>query len=81
MKSPPPWVGRLLLGWSAVSAVVFLVALVAGKDAWLGPSLTSCFLSLALAAWPNPKLRKLSFTIWIVTGVAVGMSFPMVGVR
>ena len=66
MKSTPPSVGRLLLGVSAVSAAVFVVALVGDKTAWLGPSITGCFLNL----------RKLSFSIWIATGVAVGMSYP-----
>jgi bile acid:Na+ symporter, BASS family len=42
----------------------------------MGPALTGCFLSLALAASINPKLRNVTFTLWIAVGVALGMSFP-----
>ncbi|MEO1980014.1 MAG: bile acid:sodium symporter family protein [Fuerstiella sp.] len=41
----------------------------------MGPSLTGCFLSLALAASTGQgQLRQLAFTIWIATGVVVGMA-------
>lgn len=76
MNPASPSACRLLLGLSAVSAVVFVVTWGTGMISWVGPSLTGCFLSLALAAPINPKLRNVTFTLWIATGVALGMSFP-----
>lgn len=57
-------------------AMIFLVALIAGMTSWVGPSLVVCFLSLALAAPSHPMLRHFTFTLWIATGAALGMSFP-----
>lgn len=67
---------RLLLGLSGLSAMVFAWAWSAGSTSWMGPALTGCFLGLALAATINPKLRHVTFTLWIVAGVVLGMSFP-----
>ena len=42
----------------------------------MGPTLTGCFVGLALAASTGQGLlRQLAFTIWIATGVVVGMAF------
>jgi BASS family bile acid:Na+ symporter len=76
MKPVPPAVGRLLLGLSLVFAVGLVTAWAAARAAWIGPSATGCLLSLALAASVTAKLRNVTFTLWIATGVALGMSFP-----
>jgi BASS family bile acid:Na+ symporter len=66
---------RLLIGVSGVCAVVFLGAWINGRTPWIGPALTGCFLSLALAASTGQgPLRQLAFTIWIATGVVIGMA-------
>lgn len=76
MKSDSPLVSRLSVGTAAVGAIAFVVALTSGKAAWIGPALTGGFLCLSLAAsTSHGPLKQLAFTIWIVTGVVVGMSF------
>ena len=68
---------RLFLGLAGVSAIVLGVAFVISNVTWIGPSLTLCVLSLSLAA-SNSRgtLKQLAFTIWIVSAVMTGMSFP-----
>lgn len=76
MKSNSPTVSRLLLGLSAVSAIVCAVAGLKEMTTWIGPSLTGCVVGLAMAASASQgMLKQLAFTIWIVAGVVVGMSF------
>jgi BASS family bile acid:Na+ symporter len=76
MKADSPLTSRLLLGLTAVSAVVFVVACITGKTTWNGPSLTGCFLALSLAASTGQgALKQLAFTNWIITGVVIGMVF------
>lgn len=76
MKPALPFAFRLLFGLSATTFMIFVVACAMGKMSWVGPTLTGCFLCLALAASINAKLRSLTFTLWIAAGVALGMSFP-----
>lgn len=71
---PPFGDGCLIL--SGLFAAVFLFASASGRTSWIGLTLTGCFLSLSLAASTGRgPLRQLVFTIWIATGVVVGMSF------
>ena len=73
-RLPPFGDGCLIL--SGLFAAVFLFASASGRTSWIGLTLTGSFLSLSLAA-SNGRgpLRQLVFTIWIATGVVVGMSF------
>ena len=76
MKSDSPLASQRFLGLTAVSAVVSVIACVAGKTTWIGPTLAACFLSLSLAASTGQGiLKQLAFTTWIATGVVVGLSF------
>ena len=69
-------VSRLFLGLTGVSAVVLVVVSAKGQTTWIGPALTSCVVSLSLAASTGwGILRQLAFTVWIAAGVVVGMSF------
>ncbi len=77
MKAALPFVFRVLVGFSAASLILFIMAWATGRTSWVGPTLTACSLSLALAASINAKLQQVTFTLWIVTGVAIGMSYPM----
>ncbi len=76
MKSALRFASRLFLGLSAASGVAFVMAWATGRTPWIGPTLTGCFLVLALAASINAKLQHVAFTLWIAAGVALGMSFP-----
>ncbi|MFT7639427.1 MAG: BASS family bile acid:Na+ symporter [Pirellulaceae bacterium] len=76
MKPSSQFASRVFLALSAASGVALVVASFMGKTPWIGPALTCCFLSLALAASTGTGvLRQLAFTAWIVSGVVVGMSF------
>ena len=76
MESTTKFASRLLLVCSVISFVACLAALISGKTAWIGPALTSGSVSLALAAsTAQGTLKQLAFTIWIATGVVVGMAF------
>jgi len=47
-----------------------------GNTSWIWPSLAGCFLSLSVAASTGHGwLKDLAFTIWIATGVVIGMAF------
>ena len=67
---------QLLLSLAFVSALLFLYAVSYPQNQWIAPSLSSCFVCLALAARGYPTPKKWAFTIWIATAVVVGMSYP-----
>jgi bile acid:Na+ symporter, BASS family len=68
---------KLLLGLSAICAVVLLAAWYTGNSTWMGLGGTGCFVSLALAATIDKgPLHQLSFTIWIAACTAIGLSYP-----
>ncbi len=74
----PKWLGRSLIGLSALCAMAFLTVLTSGKTGLAPHLLTGCFVCLALAASTGQGiLRQLAFTIWIATGVVVGMAFHL----
>ena len=76
MAATPKQLCRSLLGLSALFAIAFAMAMAFGKSAVAAPLLAGCFVSLALAASVGQGLlRQLSFTVWIATGVVVGMAF------
>lgn len=76
MKYDSPLTFHPLIGLSTLNAIVGVAAWFTGSTSWIGPSLTGCFLCLALAASITAKLRNVTFTLWIATGVALAMSFP-----
>lgn len=72
----PKWLGRSLVGLSALCAIAFVIGLIAGKTGLAPHFLTGCFLFISLAASAGQGiLRQLAFTTWIATGVVVGMAF------
>lgn len=76
MNSTPPWLFRLLLGTGVVLALASLGALVAGLAVMASRLLAGSAICLALAAGTGRgKWREMAFTIWIVTGVVIGMVF------
>lgn len=67
---------RGLLALCVVLAATFVTTWATGRTAAIGPALAGCFLSLSLAASTGQgRLKELAFTIWIATGVVVGMAF------
>ena len=75
-STKPRWICIGLLSLCAIFASVTLYSWVEGETRWIGPALTGCFLSLSLAASTDRGiLKQLAFTIWIATGVIVGMAF------
>ena len=76
MDAFPKQLNRSLLGLSTAFAGAFVAVLILGKHAIAPQLLTGCFVTLALAASTGAGiLRQLAFTIWIATGVVVGMAF------
>ncbi len=67
---------RLFGGSPLDSVIIFADAWIVDWTAYFGPALSGCFIGLALAATIRKgPLRQLAFTIWIATGVVVGMAF------
>ena len=66
---------RCLLAIS-VLMVPLLVRAWRTESTRTGPLLTAFCLCLALAASIHPKLKSVTFTLWIATGVALGIAFP-----
>ena len=76
MKSDSPLVSRLFLGLCTLSVLGFAVTWMQQRTDWIGPALAASAVALALAASTGRgSLRQMAFTIWIVTGVVVGMTF------
>lgn len=75
---PPPSnkASQIFLGLSGLCAIAFMIVWISGKTSAIPPLLTGSFVALALAASAGQGvLRQLSFTIWIATGVVLGMCF------
>jgi BASS family bile acid:Na+ symporter len=76
MTAYPKQLSQGLLILSALFAIAFVVVLAVGETASAPLILSGCFLSLALGASTGQGLLcQLVFTIWIATGVVVGMAF------
>lgn len=76
MEPVTKFTSRMLIGLSAVSILALTAALALDRADWLGPLLTIGSVSLALASSIGQGiLRQLAFTIWIATGVVVGLTF------
>ena len=76
MDAFPKQLNRSLLGLSTAFAGAFVAVLVMGKHAIAPQLLAGCFVCLALAASTGQGLlRQLAFTVWIASGVVVGMAF------
>ncbi len=76
VKSSSLWWHRSLLWTGVLLFVAFLVTLAAGSWAVASPILAGSAVCLALAAGTGQgMMREMAFTIWIVTGVVIGMVF------
>ena len=76
MKLASSSTSRMFFGLALVCALIFVVTIATSKSSWSGPSLSMSILSLALAASTSiGQLRQSAFTIWIATGVIIGLTF------
>jgi bile acid:Na+ symporter, BASS family len=61
----------VVLGLSAIAMLIF------GKNlSATGPFVISALVCLAVGGIGNPKIKQMSFTIWVFAAVAVGMYYP-----
>lgn len=76
MKVVRPLVSRCFLLLASVGMVLVFAALLSGHANWIGPALSVGCVGFALAAsMSRGLLRQSAFTIWIATGVVIGLIF------
>jgi bile acid:Na+ symporter, BASS family len=76
MNALPKQLSKVFIGLSAVFAIVFVIAFATGGTAIAFHILAVSFVCFALATSTGKGiLRQLAFTVWIATGVVVGMAF------
>ena len=63
-----------LLVTSAILALSVIGILIFGKGLSVtGPFVIGAFVCLAIGGGGTPKIRQMSFTIWVLAAVCVGM--------
>jgi BASS family bile acid:Na+ symporter len=67
---------RVIIGFSILSFLAFILFLVFDKTSLTGPALTVFFVFLAIGFQFSEKLRKYAYTIWIFAAVTVSMTYP-----
>jgi bile acid:Na+ symporter, BASS family len=66
-----------LLGSSAILGILAIGMLVFGKGlSATGPFVIGALVCLAIGGLGAPKIKQMSFTIWVFVAVAVGMYYP-----
>jgi BASS family bile acid:Na+ symporter len=67
---------RILLIASLLFLAGFIIAWITRAPGLTGPLLTLFFVTLAIAFYGYPKLKKFAYTIWIFAAVTVSMNYP-----
>jgi BASS family bile acid:Na+ symporter len=68
---------KLLLGCSAILGILAIGMLVFGNGlSATGPFVVGALICLAIGGLAVPKIKQMSFTIWVFAAVAVGMYYP-----
>jgi bile acid:Na+ symporter, BASS family len=68
---------KLLLAASAILGILAIGILIFGKGLIAtGPFVIAALVCLALGGLGTPKIKQMSFTIWVFVAVAVGMYYP-----
>ena len=67
---------KLLLGLAGLSIVLFLLALLSGKNSFTGPLLFGFFAFLAFGVRGNAVGKGFSYTIMILAAVTISMYYP-----
>jgi bile acid:Na+ symporter, BASS family len=66
-----------LLGCSAILGILAIGMLVFGNSlSATGPFVIAALVCLAIGGLGTPKIKQMSFTIWVFAAVAVGMYYP-----
>jgi bile acid:Na+ symporter, BASS family len=66
-----------LLGCSAILGILAIGMLVFGNGlSATGPFVIAALVCLAIGGLGTPKIKQMSFTIWVFAAVAVGMYYP-----
>ena len=68
---------QVLLAGAALLALTAFVVMAGGGGAAAAPFVVGFFVCLAAGASTHPRLRAHAFTIWIFTGVAAAMYYPV----
>jgi bile acid:Na+ symporter, BASS family len=68
---------KFLLACSAILGLLALGVLIFGKGlSATGPFVIGALICLAIGGLAVPKIKQMSFTIWVFAAVAVGMYYP-----
>ena len=68
---------KLLLGGAAILGLIAIGILLLGNGlSATGLFVISALVCLAIGGLGNPKIKQMSFTIWVFVAVAVGMYYP-----
>ncbi len=68
---------KLLLACSVILGLLALGVLIFGKGlSATGPFVIAALVCLAIGGLSTPKIKQMSFTIWVFAAVAVGMYYP-----
>jgi bile acid:Na+ symporter, BASS family len=68
---------KLLLGSSAILGLLAIGLLIFGKGLSVtGSFVIAALVCLAIGGLGIPKIKQMSFTIWVFVAVAVGMYYP-----
>jgi bile acid:Na+ symporter, BASS family len=68
---------KLLLAASAILGIIAIGVLVVGNGlSTTGPFVIGALVCLAIGGLGTPKIKQMSFTIWVFVAVAVGMYYP-----
>jgi bile acid:Na+ symporter, BASS family len=68
---------KRLLGSSAILGLIAIGLLIYGKEmSATGPFVIAALLCLAIGGLGTPKIKQMSFTIWVFVAAAIGMYYP-----
>jgi BASS family bile acid:Na+ symporter len=76
-RSGVMWLHKLLLFGSAFFGLVALAVLIFGEGiSGIGSYVIASLVFLGIGGIGSPKIKQLSFTIWVLAAVSIGMFYP-----
>lgn len=82
MSNNPPrsgvmWLFKFLLVGSAIFGLVALGVLIFGEGiSGIGSYVITALIFLGIGGLGTPKIKQMSFTIWVLAAVSIGMFYP-----
>lgn len=82
MSNNPPrsgvmWLYKFLLVGSAIFGLVALGVLIFGEGiSGIGSYVIAALIFLGIGGLGTPKIKQMSFTIWVLAAVSIGMFYP-----